>query len=57
MELRLIRKPFRPTLTFFMREDKEACLQAGMDHYLSKPLRLDEIKAALQLGFKQIKAY
>ena len=39
-----------------MREDKEACLQAGMNHYLSKPLRLDEIKAALQLGFKQLKA-
>nr|WP_221392792.1 response regulator [Dyadobacter sp. NIV53] len=34
-----------------MREDEEACLAAGMDYYISKPLRLEEIKVAL------IKAY
>ncbi|MCF0040417.1 hybrid sensor histidine kinase/response regulator [Dyadobacter fanqingshengii] len=34
-----------------MREDQEACIQAGMDHYISKPLRLEEIKAALGKAF------
>jgi signal transduction histidine kinase/ligand-binding sensor domain-containing protein/CheY-like chemotaxis protein len=30
-----------------MQEDREACIQAGMDYYISKPLRLEEIKVAL----------
>lgn len=52
-----VNQPFIVAMTAnAMHEDKEACLQAGMNHYLSKPLRLDEIKAALQLGFKQLKA-
>jgi signal transduction histidine kinase/ligand-binding sensor domain-containing protein/CheY-like chemotaxis protein len=52
-----ISQPFIIAMTAnAMREDKEACLQAGMNHYLSKPLRLEEIKAALQLGYKHMKA-
>lgn len=53
-----ISQPFIIAMTAnAMREDKEACLAAGMNHYLSKPLRLEEIKAALQMGYKQIKTH
>jgi CheY-like chemotaxis protein len=32
-----------------MKKDKEHCLAAGMDHFVSKPFRLDEIEEALKL--------
>ena len=31
-----------------MKEDRELCLSAGMDDYVSKPIRPDEIKAAIE---------
>ncbi len=31
-----------------MAEDKEACLNAGMDDYVSKPIRLDELVKLLE---------
>jgi CheY-like chemotaxis protein len=30
-----------------MQEDREACFEAGMDEYLAKPIRPDELAAAL----------
>jgi two-component system sensor histidine kinase/response regulator len=31
-----------------MKEDRDRCLSAGMDDYLSKPMRPEEIKAAIE---------
>lgn len=34
-----------------MPEDREICIQAGMDDYVAKPIRYDEIKSSLQRAF------
>jgi CheY-like chemotaxis protein len=34
--------------------DREACLAAGMDFYLSKPFKIDEIKEVIELAAAQV---
>jgi signal transduction histidine kinase/CheY-like chemotaxis protein/methyl-accepting chemotaxis protein len=38
-----------------MKEDKERCLQVGMNDFVSKPFRLKEIEAVLQRYLREIK--
>ena len=37
-----------------MQSDREDCLKAGMDDYLSKPIKLDELVAMLGKWGKQV---
>ena len=37
-----------------MKEDRESCLAAGMDDYLSKPIRAEKIKAALERASQKL---
>ena len=38
-------------------EDKQTCLDAGMDNYISKPFRKESLKAVLSQGIKSIHQY
>ncbi|NCD69921.1 hybrid sensor histidine kinase/response regulator [Mucilaginibacter agri] len=40
-----------------LSEDREACLKAGMDDYLSKPMKLDEIVAVLEKWGRKLVSY
>ena len=38
-----------------MQGDRERCLNAGMDDYLSKPLRIEELRAVLERSRREVK--
>ena len=38
-----------------MQDDKEKCIQAGMDEYISKPINLDELVSALMRASESFK--
>ena len=45
-------QPFIAAMTAnAMQEDKEDCMRAGMDYYLSKPVRVHQIKEALKIAY------
>jgi CheY-like chemotaxis protein len=50
------RKPYIVAMTAnAMKEDREECLAAGMDDYLSKPVRAEEIKNAIERAAAAVK--
>ena len=38
-----------------MREDRERCLAAGMDYYLTKPMRREDLASAMQRAAARLK--
>ncbi len=42
------RVPIIAVTAYAMKEDRERCVEAGMDDYISKPLQLNDLRAALE---------
>ena len=50
-------KPYICALTAnVMPKDQQACLEAGMNDILTKPLRLDALRAALDKALQNIRS-
>jgi CheY-like chemotaxis protein len=53
-----IKQPFIVAMTAnAMQEDREACSLAGMDYYLSKPLKIDQIKLSLEKAYSGLQTF
>jgi len=49
LEMNLAKRPRILAMTAYALEgDRERCLDAGMDGYISKPVQLDELRSALE---------
>jgi CheY-like chemotaxis protein len=40
-----------------LQGDRELCLEAGMNDYISKPIKLDDIRTALQKWFSHLQEH
>ena len=57
-QIRALKSPFvQPRIIAMtahaMKEDHDMCLKAGMDDFLTKPIRLEEIKGAIERAAKR----
>ena len=49
------RVPIMAMTAHAMASDREACLEAGMDGYVSKPIRLEELLAAIDAHRRRLR--
>ena len=56
MNNRLPRKPIIAVTAHAVGESRELCLQAGMDEYITKPIRIDALREKIQQTMTENKA-